>query len=72
MRVDPKANIILSKDQFIYVQPALFDKWTGGERYRISEAAQGGTALGVGTGWETMGHMDITEGGKVLGSNRKL
>lgn len=69
MRVDPNENIILNKDQFIYVQPALFDQTiTGPERYRISEAAQGGTALGVGTGWQTMGYMDITKGGKVVGS----
>jgi hypothetical protein len=52
-RVAP-GHVLDKYDQY-HVQPALFDESEGGDRYNVSEAVRGLTALGTPTGWRSMG-----------------
>jgi hypothetical protein len=57
-RVPP--DYVLDKSDQYYVQPALFDEYGGGEeRYAVSEAARGLTAMGTLPGWNSMGRQYI-------------
>jgi hypothetical protein len=49
----------LSKEQMVHVQPALFDVHEDEDRYEVSEAVRGLTALGTHQGWRTMGKLYV-------------
>jgi len=52
-------SYVLNKSETYSVQPALFDVSQDDNRFTVSEASQGLTALGTGTGWKTMGKQYI-------------
>jgi glutaredoxin-related protein len=49
----------ISKEQMIHVQPALFDVHKDVEKYEVSEAVRGLTALGTHSDWRTMGQLYV-------------
>jgi len=56
-RVAP--GYVLDKYAQYHVQPGMFDESDDGEKYDVSEAARGLTALGVPTGWRSMGQQYV-------------